>query len=209
MDVRLVVVGGEHSGKVIPIRQSEFVIGRGEGSHLRAHSSAVSRKHCAIVVKQGVVAIEDFGSTNGTFVNGQRIQERRELNIGDRIQIHQWEFELQLAGSPAAKTKPKVHSVQEAAARTVAAAAAGEDGVDIHTWVEEDETTRRAAARAKKPAADEDTATGKSLTNTAAVPAPAAQTGAKTKEKTPAKPPTNSASSAVDDMLRRFFTTKR
>jgi predicted component of type VI protein secretion system len=219
MEVKLVVVGGDLAGKAIPIGVREFVIGRGEECQLRPHSTAVSRKHCAIVVEKGVVAIEDFGSTNGTFVNGERIQQRRELNNGERIRIHRWEFEVQWAVSPKGKTKPKVHSVQEAAARTVAAGAMGEEDWDIRSLFQEDEAQESVTAPVKKPATDEDTAVGKGLTDTAPVPAPPPQTGAKAKEKTPAKaaaqprnttkPSTGSASSAVSEVLRKFFSTKR
>ena len=216
MDVKLVVVGGDQAGKAIPIRTSEFLIGRGEECHLRPHSKSISRKHCAIVAEGDRLTIEDFGSTNGTFVNGERLQQRRELNNGDRIKILKWEFELQVTANPKGKARPIIRSVQEAAARA-AAAAASDDVLDIEAWLEEDEARQSVTARAKKPATGEDTATGSRLKDT--VVSSTTQVGAEEHGHTPAKsagqsavaakPGTDSASSAVNDMLRRFFSTKR
>src|SRR5687768_1782650 len=46
----------------------------------------VSRKHAKITVDQGKILIEDLGSTNGTFVNGEKVKQAR-LKEGDRILI--------------------------------------------------------------------------------------------------------------------------
>ncbi len=118
MEVKLIVVGGKQAGTEIRIPTRRFVIGRGEECHLRPHSKSVSRKHCAIVVEEGVAAIEDFNSTNGTFVNGERVDKRRELKNKDRIAVHRWEFEVRLIASAGDKTDPNfpVQSAQKTAA---------------------------------------------------------------------------------------------
>ena len=123
MEMKLVVIGGKQAGMEIPVRRPKFLVGRGEECQLRPQSHLVSRKHCAILVEKGLAVIEDFGSTNGTFVNGEKIQQRRELNNGDRIKIGTLELEARLTAGAADKKKLKVHSVQEAAARTVASTA--------------------------------------------------------------------------------------
>ena len=106
MEVKLVVVGGKQAGTEIPIPTRRFVIGRGEDCHLRPHSKSVSRKHCAIVVEEGVAAIEDFDSTNGTFVNGERVQKRRALKNGDHITVHRWEFAVRLTVAQETRRTP-------------------------------------------------------------------------------------------------------
>ena len=47
----------------------------------------VSRRHAAIQIMAGELSIEDLGSTNGTFVNGDQITERRTLRAGDEVRI--------------------------------------------------------------------------------------------------------------------------
>ena len=47
----------------------------------------VSRRHAAIQIMAGEISIEDLGSTNGTFVNGDQIAERRTLRAGDEVRI--------------------------------------------------------------------------------------------------------------------------
>ncbi len=54
---------------------------------LDPHDDNISRRHAAIVWRDGVYWLEDTGSTNGTFVNGQRIFSPHVLQIADRIQL--------------------------------------------------------------------------------------------------------------------------
>jgi hypothetical protein len=61
-------------------------IGR-EGCDITLSDPDVSRRHAAIQIMAGEISIEDLGSTNGTFVNGEAISERRELRGGDEVRI--------------------------------------------------------------------------------------------------------------------------
>ncbi len=139
MEVKLVVIGGKNQGREIPVTEPEFLIGRAEGCHLRPSSDRVSRKHCAIRLQEGRVTIIDFKSTNHTFVNGEQVTAERELKNGDRLKVGVLEFEVQLAVSVGGKIKPKVHTIQEAAARTVETTFAKEDDLDIASWLEDGE----------------------------------------------------------------------
>jgi len=47
---------------------------------------ALSRRHCIFSREGSAILVEDLGSTNGTFVNGKRV-ERAELNPGDTVRI--------------------------------------------------------------------------------------------------------------------------
>jgi len=139
MEVKLIVVHGKHAGQEIPIPGPKFFIGRAEDCNLRPHSDLVSRHHCVIMVEEGFVAVRDFNSKNGTFVNGAKITEETELKTGDHLKVGQIEFEVQIGPTLAGKKAPKVRSVREAAARTVEAARppSGEKDLDLGDWFDE------------------------------------------------------------------------
>lgn len=76
------------------------VIGRREDCDLRIPLGEVSRKHCRLVRDGDSLRLEDLGSSNGTYHNGQRIQEAT-LRPGDSIQVGPLVFVLQIDGVPA------------------------------------------------------------------------------------------------------------
>jgi predicted component of type VI protein secretion system len=99
MKVSLVVASGVHQGKVIPIAGPQFVIGRDEGCQLRPASPAISKRHCAIRVRDGKVFVEDFGSTNGTFVDDQPVSAEQEVAAGARVKVGPLDFTLKVDGA--------------------------------------------------------------------------------------------------------------
>jgi EAL domain-containing protein (putative c-di-GMP-specific phosphodiesterase class I) len=76
-----------------------FTIGRVESNNLRIDTTQVSREHCRIVKQHGELWVRDLGSTNGTFVNGQRIQETK-LEHGDILHVANIEFNVNLGQAP-------------------------------------------------------------------------------------------------------------
>jgi hypothetical protein len=62
------------------------VLGRAEQSDVRVPDCWVSRRHCSIENRHGVPIVRDLGSTHGTFLNEQRVQEA-EIHPGDRLEI--------------------------------------------------------------------------------------------------------------------------
>jgi pSer/pThr/pTyr-binding forkhead associated (FHA) protein len=108
MKLRLIVEGGVHAGKAIPITLPQFVIGRDAQCNLRPSSAAISKRHCAIMVRGSQVFVRDFGSTNGTFVNGVLVQGEVELRNADKLKVGPLEFVvgLELATAPKAAAKP-------------------------------------------------------------------------------------------------------
>jgi diguanylate cyclase (GGDEF)-like protein len=82
----LVVAGRNTIGKMLPLA-GEMVIGRHPRADLHLDEEGVSRRHASLrVAIDGTVIVRDLGSTNGTFVNGDRVYER-VLRDGDKIQI--------------------------------------------------------------------------------------------------------------------------
>jgi pSer/pThr/pTyr-binding forkhead associated (FHA) protein len=117
MRVVLRVNAGRNAGQEIPIRVQRFLIGRADDCHLRANSTQVSRYHCAVIVEDEQVWVRDYGSRNGTLVQGTRIAERCRLNNGDQLQVGPLQFVVVLQEGPAAG-----HDTQPSAAGETSAA---------------------------------------------------------------------------------------
>jgi hypothetical protein len=80
-------ISGKYQGGEFPLRMDrEIVIGRSSDLDMVLVEDMVSRKHAKISTGAGQVTIQDLGSTNGTFVNGEKIKKVR-LKEGDRILI--------------------------------------------------------------------------------------------------------------------------
>jgi len=219
MELKLVIVGGRHAGREIPVPGPKFLIGRGDDCQFQPQNKLVSRKHCAILIEESSAAIEDCGSTNGTFLNGEKIQQRRELKDGDQIKIAIFEMQVRLTVSLEGKKKPKVHNVQEAAVRTVASAAEPTADLDISSWLTDEDQKGKHASPPEIPATFHDTLPGKKIDETATIPASQGPPG-KEKEKLPrakpaghtlrtTKPMADSSRSAAEDMLKQFFPRKK
>ncbi len=84
----LVVVSERQFGLLQVIGAPPVKIGRGKDCQLRLEDPAVSTVHCRVYVDphRGYI-MEDSGSTNGTLVNGRRVQGEVELSYGDRINV--------------------------------------------------------------------------------------------------------------------------
>jgi pSer/pThr/pTyr-binding forkhead associated (FHA) protein len=108
MKVSLIVADGVHKGKIIPVNVREFKIGRDPDCQLRPASPAISKQHCALIIRDGKVFFRDFGSTNGSFVNHEQAAGEQEVKAGDHLKAGPLEFTLQVEGAsvPALKAVP-------------------------------------------------------------------------------------------------------
>ena len=79
--------------RVYPLLADYFVIGRGKDCHIRIQGDeAVSRKHAAVTRRGVSFMIEDLQSSNGVYVNSERIRGATELRVGDRVGIGAQEY---------------------------------------------------------------------------------------------------------------------
>lgn len=94
MIVKLRLVSGSQAGTTWVVVGSPFLIGRHADCGLRIQNPKVSLHHCSIVVRGSEVCVRDLGSTNGTYVNGTRVDAEHPLGIGDQQQTGPAVFEL-------------------------------------------------------------------------------------------------------------------
>ncbi|RMD98262.1 MAG: FHA domain-containing protein [Deltaproteobacteria bacterium] len=80
----LTIIHGPREGFGIPLDQPKITVGRDPSNTLCLEGQKVSRHHAVIVRKNGRCYIKDLNSSNGTYVNGEKIAEKR-LEDGDRI----------------------------------------------------------------------------------------------------------------------------
>lgn len=81
----LTVLGGTRLGEMMRI-DDELTIGRGEDAGLRIVDPGVSRQHLVLTPLDGGVLLRDLQSSNGTFINNERVEEQL-LQDGDKIQL--------------------------------------------------------------------------------------------------------------------------
>lgn len=94
MLVELRVVRGPRAGDTIALQDGQsLVLGRGSQVSYRIQDPSISRRHCQIVNTPGGIILSDLGSSNGTYVNGQRVTSVI-INPGDSVVIGQNEVSM-------------------------------------------------------------------------------------------------------------------
>lgn len=115
-------ISGKYQGGEFPLKQDkQIVIGRSSELDMVLVEDMVSRKHAKIMISAGNITIEDLGSTNGTFVNGEKVKQAR-LKEGDRILIGTSILKLIQQGADSANVDENVvkQKLEEAAAAQAA-----------------------------------------------------------------------------------------
>jgi pSer/pThr/pTyr-binding forkhead associated (FHA) protein len=100
MQAILVMFRSTGERRSFSVTRDVTVIGRREDCDLIIPLGEVSRKHCRLVKDGDLLKVEDLGSANGTYLNGQRVQESL-LAPGDTVQVGPVVFVLQIDGVPA------------------------------------------------------------------------------------------------------------
>jgi pSer/pThr/pTyr-binding forkhead associated (FHA) protein len=84
---QLRVVAGRDSGRVFVLTEGQpLLLGRDLGTPTRLKDPQVAMLHCQVLLQGGVITLTDRGSSGGTFVDSQRVQEH-SLKLGDVFRI--------------------------------------------------------------------------------------------------------------------------
>lgn len=95
------------------------VIGRSRGCHLRLNLDRISRRHLELRRDGDQLLVEDLGSTNGTFVNNERIRIPTLLKPGDTLHIADYAFRLVESGAPQASGTRRAGRRETLAGQTI------------------------------------------------------------------------------------------
>ena len=95
-DLILEIVEGDDAGRQTPLEGS-LEIGREASAGLAIDDEQASRLHARVTAQGDHALVEDLGSTNGTYLNGQPVEGQRTLRPGDRLRVGLTIFELRTA----------------------------------------------------------------------------------------------------------------
>ena len=95
-EATLVIIQSENLEENVHLTDEEVVLGREEDADIVIDDQRVSRKHCKIALTDGRYVLTDLGSSNGTFINGQKVTEK-DLENGDKIQIGNTILQFEIA----------------------------------------------------------------------------------------------------------------
>lgn len=131
MQIVLVMFRDNGQRRSFSLTRDITVMGRREDCDFRIPLGEVSRKHCRLLRDGDALRVEDLGSSNGTFVNGRRVQEA-ELHAGDTLQVGPLAFVVQLDGEPDEEHMSPIR-VGAAGGSTAAPAPTDDAGIDPTT----------------------------------------------------------------------------
>src|SRR3954454_4094495 len=81
-------------GDAYPLRE-EALLGRGDQANIRLEDGYASSRHARLFAQEDVMVLEDLGSRNGTFLNGEPLRGLKPLHAGDKIRIGDSEFSFE------------------------------------------------------------------------------------------------------------------
>lgn len=89
-------VSGAYFGKTYPLRGST-IMGRHSECHICVNADGISRKHVQIDAEADGLVVTDLGSSNGTFINGKKI-DKADIQVGDELRLDNIRFLIQTPG---------------------------------------------------------------------------------------------------------------
>ncbi len=106
----LILLAADQSRQAFPLTTTRVTIGRNPDVHIRPECESVSRMHASVVFDGQTYVLQDHGSTNGTFVNGQRVT-RHFLQPNDEVRFGSCAFRFEVQGNEKGKKGTQVLSI--------------------------------------------------------------------------------------------------
>lgn len=100
----LVGDGGALAGRQWTITPEGLRLGREAENEVHIDDPAVSRQHARVLLHNGSVWVQDAGSRNGVFVNGERVADSKQVKPGDRVVVGTHAFRIAVSGARLAPT---------------------------------------------------------------------------------------------------------
>ena len=93
MTWKLQAITAEFTGQEISVER-DMLVGRHQDAEILLQSTDISRKHAALLFRDDHIWVKDLNSTNGTFVNGERVEQEQEIELhdGDMLQFASFMF---------------------------------------------------------------------------------------------------------------------
>jgi pSer/pThr/pTyr-binding forkhead associated (FHA) protein len=126
---KLVVLSPSMAGRSQELNVDKTTIGRVEDNTFQIGEPSVSSHHCEIQLRNGEVVVKDLNSTNGTFINGEKVTER-VLKPGEVLRLGQIELRLESDGKGGAPAAPSAPAASSTPAPSGAPSAAPSKKVD-------------------------------------------------------------------------------
>ena len=89
--LRVQTAAGLKAGSAYDLSEGAL-LGRGDNADIRLQDTFASSQHARLVPQGDVMVLEDLGSTNGTYLNGEPLRGPQPLHVGDSIRIGDSEF---------------------------------------------------------------------------------------------------------------------
>lgn len=103
------VVGGELNGTIFDLLDGETIVGRNPDCTIPLEFQGISRKHFKVIIQGENAKLSDLGSSNGTFVNNQKIESEVDLTKGDLVKIGSMALKFLPKGDTERLTYDKLH----------------------------------------------------------------------------------------------------
>ncbi|OHB57873.1 MAG: hypothetical protein A2Y07_09065 [Planctomycetes bacterium GWF2_50_10] len=100
MDVNLVLLKKNGDRRDFRMPAAITIIGRRADCDLHIPLKEVSRRHCELELNSGTLKIRDLNSSNGTFVNGLKVEQEVLVKAGDTLQVGPLTLLIQIDGCP-------------------------------------------------------------------------------------------------------------